>query len=409
MHIKGGTILTTDRIQTLEKKYRNTYMEYWKDFHRHPEPSYEEFRTSSKVAEILKSLGLKVKTEVGGTGVVALLEGAESGPVIALRADMDALQIKEETGWEFASENEGIMHACGHDSHTAMLLGAAHIISEMKDNIKGAIKFIFQPAEEYSPTGGAPGMIRDGALQDPEVAAILGIHVWPTLKTGELGIREGVMSAASDRLQISISGKSTHAATPDFGVDAIVIASQVVSSLQTLVSRNVSPLDSAVITIGKFSGGSRYNIVADKVELDGTVRTFDPETRKKMARRIEEIVHGTVTAMGGTCEVNYRWGYPSVMNDPKVTAIATGSILKVAGENGLYNISLPNLGGEDFAFFSEKVPAAFAWVGCRPEHIPVDDFPKLHNNKFIPDENALPVGVKYLCQAALDTLEKVGK
>jgi amidohydrolase len=315
----------------------------------------------------------------------------------------------EETGWEFASENEGIMHACGHDSHTAMLLGAAHILSEMKDNIKGTIKFIFQPAEEYSPTGGAPGMIRDGALQDPQVDAILGIHVWPTLKTGELGIREGVMSAASDRLQISISGKSTHAATPDFGVDAIVIASQVVSSLQTLVSRNVSPLDSAVITIGKFTGGSRYNIVADRVELDGTVRTFDPETRKKMARRIEELVQGTVKAMGGTCEVNYRWGYPSVMNDPKVTAIAKGSILKVAGEDGLYNISLPNLGGEDFAFFSEKVPAAFAWVGCRPENIPVEDFPKLHNNKFIPDENALPLGVRYLCQAAIDTLEKVGE
>lgn len=398
-----------DLIENLEQKYRNTYLDYWKDLHRHPEPSYEEVRTSAKVKDILNSMDLEVKTGVGGTGVVAVLKGNNPGPVIALRADMDALQIQEETGCDFASENEGVMHACGHDSHTAMLLGAAHILSEMKDQIKGSIKFVFQPAEESSPTGGAPGMIRDGVLDNPRVSAILGIHVWPTLKTGQLGIREGVMSAASDRLQISISGKSTHAATPEFGIDAVVIAAQVISSLQTLISRNVSPLDSAVITIGKITGGTRYNIVADRVELDGTVRTFAPETRNLLARRIEETVEGTVRAMGGTCEVNYRWGYPSVMNNPEITAIARNTIKRIVGEKGLYEIDMPNPGGEDFAFFSEKVPSAFVWVGCRPQDKPAEEFPKLHNNRFLPDEKALPFGVKYLCQVALDVLEEVGE
>lgn len=396
-------------IEPLEQKYHNTYLDYWKNFHRYPEPSYKEERTSAKVAEILKSLGMEVKTGVGGTGVVGLLKGNLSGPVIALRADMDALQIQEETGCPFSSENEGVMHACGHDSHTAMLLGAAHILSEMKDLIKGTIKFVFQPAEEYSPTGGAPGMIRDGVLENPKVSAILGVHVWPTLKTGELGIREGVMSAASDRLQISISGKSTHAATPEFGIDAVVIASQAVSALQTLISRNVSPLDSAVITIGKITGGTRYNIVAEKVELDGTVRTFAPETRKMLSRRIKEVVEGTVNAMGGSCEVDYRWGYPSVMNDKDMTMIARQTIKKIVGEKGLYEIDMPNPGGEDFAFFSEKIPSVFVWVGCRPDHISAEEFPKLHNNRFLPDENALPFGVKYLCQVALDVLEGVEK
>ena len=399
--------MLNDKIKKLEEKYRETYLEYWRDIHRHPELSYKENRTASKVADILNSLGMEVKTEIGGTGVTGLLKGKKEGPVVALRADMDALQIKEETGCEFGSENEGVMHACGHDSHTAMLLGTAHILSEMKDQIMGTIKFIFQPAEEYSPTGGAPGMIKDGALENPDVSAILGVHVWPTLQTGQLGIREGVMSAASDRLQISIKGKSTHAATPEFGIDAVVIASEVVSSLQTLVSRNVSPLDSAVITIGKINGGTRYNIVADEVELDGTVRTFDPATRKMLSEKIASIVEGTVQGMGGTCKVNYRRGYPSVMNDPEITSTVSRSIDKVVGKEGLFKIDKPNLGGEDFAFFAEKVPSAFVWVGCRPENIPAEDFPKLHNNSFLPDENALPIGVRYLCQAALDTLEEV--
>ncbi len=395
------------KIKKLEEKYRETYLEYWRDIHKHPELSYKEKRTASKVADILNSLGMEVNTEIGGTGVTGLLRGEKEGPAVALRADMDALQIKEETGCEFTSENEGVMHACGHDSHTAMLLGTAHILSEMKDQIMGTIKFIFQPAEEYSPTGGAPGMIKDGALENPDVSAILGVHVWPTLQTGQLGIREGVMSAASDRLQISINGKSTHAATPEFGIDAVVIASEVVSSLQTLVSRNVSPLDSAVITIGKINGGTRYNIVADEVELDGTVRTFDPATRKMLSEKISGIVQGTVQGMGGTCEVNYRWGYPSVMNDPEITSTVSRSINKVVGKEGLFKIDKPNLGGEDFAFFAEKVPSAFVWVGCRPENTPAENFPKLHNNSFLPDENALPIGVRYLCQAALDTLEEV--
>lgn len=399
--------MITAEIENLEGKYRGKYMAYWKDFHRHPELSHKEERTSVIVADILGSLGFDVRQGIGGTGVVGLLKGGSPGKTVALRADMDALQIKEESGCDFASENDGIMHACGHDSHTAMLLGAAHILSEMKDEIKGNVKFIFQPAEEDSPVGGAPGMIADGALEDPHVSAILGIHVWPTLPVGELGIRDGVMSAASDRLHIYVSGKSAHASTPEFGVDAVVIACQVVSALQTLISRNISPLDSAVITIGKINGGNRYNIIADKVELDGTVRTFDPAVRKKLSVRIAELAEGTAKAMGGNCSVDYKWGYPPTMNDSRIVSIARKSITEVAGKEGLHEIEMPNLGGEDFAFYTEKVPAAFAWVGCRPEEIPMGKFPMLHNNKFIPDERALPLGVKYLCRVALDVLKEM--
>jgi amidohydrolase len=407
--IEEVVILALQVIHELVQKYRSTFIGYWKDFHKHPEPSHKEIRTAAKVAEILKNLGMEVKEGVGGTGVVGLLRGTQTGPTIALRADMDALQIKEETGCDFASMNEGVMHACGHDSHTAMLLGAAHVLSELKAHIRGNIKFIFQPAEEDSPVGGAPAMIKDGVLEDPKVEAIFGIHVWPTLETGVMGIKEGVMSAASDRLKMSILGKSTHAATPEFGVDAVVITSQVISALQTIISRNVSPLDSAVITFGKIEGGSRYNIVADRVDLDGTVRTFNPDTRKLVAEKISQIAKGVSSSMGGDCIVDYKWGYPPTMNDPSVTQIAKETILETLGENGLYEISMPNPGGEDFAFFSEKVPAAFAWLGCRPKGIPPENFPKLHNNKFLPDEEALPIGVTYLCQVALAALGALSK
>lgn len=396
---------SVDQISRLEEEVRSKYLEYWKDFHQHPELSFNEIRTSRRVAEIMSSLGIKVRTGVGYTGVTGLLEGAEAGPVIALRADMDALKIKERTDCDFASENKGVMHACGHDAHTAMLLGAAHILSGIRENLKGSVKFIFQPAEENSPTGGAAGMIREGALKDPEVSAVLGLHVWPTLETGQLGIRAGVMSAASDRLKISIMGKSSHAAYPEEGIDAIVIASEVISGLQTLISRNVSPLDSAVITIGKLSGGTRYNIVADRVDLDGTVRTFLPETRDMLSEKIEKITGAIVESMGGKYNIEYQRGYPPIMNDPRISSVLEKTITNLAGTGGLYSIEAPDPGGEDFAYFSEKVPSAFVWLGCRPKGVAVEDFPKVHNNRFLPDEKALTIGVKFLCLSALDLMK----
>jgi amidohydrolase len=404
---EDGIIDMKTEICRLEEKYREKYIGYWKDFHQHPELSFNEIRTSAKVAEILGSMGISVKREVGYTGVTGLLEGAEEGPVIALRADMDALKINERTGCDFASENRGIMHACGHDAHTAMLLGAAHILSEMREGIAGSVKFIFQPAEENSPSGGAAGMIKEGVLENPEVSAVLGLHVWPTLETGQLGIKRGVMSAASDRLKITIKGKSCHAAYPEEGIDAVVIASEVISALQTLISRNVSPLDSAVITIGKLSGGTRYNIVADRVDLDGTVRTFLPETRDMLSRKIEEITRATVESMGGTCEMEYQRGYPAIMNDPGITSILRKTITNLVGSEGLYEVETPDPGGEDFAYFSEKVPSAFVWLGCKPKGISVENFPKVHNNRFLPDEKALNIGVKYFCFSTLDLMNNI--
>ncbi len=392
-------------IQQLEKRFRETYLSYWKEIHAHPELSNQEFKTAQKVASILKFLNLDVQTEIGTTGVVGILHGNESGPVIALRADMDALSIEEKTDVPFASQNMGVMHACGHDSHTAMLLGAAHVLSELRKDIKGTIKFVFQPAEENSPTGGAPGMIRDGVLENPKVDYMLGVHVWPTLTTGQVGIRNGAMSAASDRLNINLKGKSAHASTPQFGVDAIVASAQVINALQAIISRNVSPLDQAVITIGTIHGGTRYNIIPEDVKLDGTVRTFNPETRKQMPAWIERAVSGAAQGIGAEATVDYKFGYPSLQNNTFVADIARQAILELVGEENLIEIAMPDLGGEDFAFFSEKVPSAFAWIGCRPTDVPLEEMPKLHNNQFLPDEAALPYGVRYLVLAAFKLME----
>lgn len=394
-----------EQVSSLEERFRSTYLSYWKDIHTYPELSDQEFRTAEKIATVLRSLGLEVRTGVGTTGVVGLLRGSQNGPTIGLRADMDALSIEEKTGVPFASKNPGIMHACGHDSHTAMLLGAAHILSELKGSIKGFIKFIFQPAEENSPTGGAPGMIRDGVLENPAIDYMIGIHVWPTLKTGTIGVREGAMSAASDRLHITIKGRSAHASTPQRGIDAIVASAQVINALQSIISRNVSPLDQAVITIGTIQGGSRYNIIPEEVFLDGTVRTFDPGTRGKMPEWITRAAKGTAEALGAEAIVDYKFGYPSLMNNVELVNKAKEVIREIVGKRGLIDIKMPDLGGEDFAFFSEKVPAVFAWIGCCPREEACEKYPMLHNNRFIPDESALPYGVKYLVLSTLKLME----
>lgn len=394
-----------DRIKELAIKYKDIVRDYRRDFHKHPELGHEENRTSEKVAEILESLGIETIKNVGKTGVVGILKGNKEGKVIALRADMDALPMEEETELKFSSINKGVMHACGHDMHTAMLLGCAHILSEMKEDIKGTVKFVFQPAEENNPTGGAPGMIEDGVLENPKVDAMLALHVWPQLETGMAAIKKGPMMGASDRMFITIKGQSSHGSAPEDGVDAIVIAANVISSIQTIVSRNVGPLDSTVISIGKINGGSRYNVIADKIKMEGTVRNLNPDIRNSIPEKIENIIKGITIAMGGDYEFEYVKGYPSTVNEANMTNLVFNTMKDTLGNKAI----IPDksaLGGEDFAFFSEKLPTAYFWLGCRKSDIPFEDFAPIHNPKFNPDEESLPIGVELMVKSTLNFLNK---
>lgn len=380
-------------------------MSYRETIHRHPELSYHEERTAALVANVLKDIPIEVRTGVGGHGVVGVLRGRGDGPVVGLRADMDALSIQEKTDVPWRSEVDGVMHACGHDTHTAMLLGVAHVLADLAEQFDGTVVFLFQPAEESAPTGGAPYMIADGALNDPKVDVVLGLHVWPTLKTGTIGLQPGAVSAASDRLRITVHGKASHASMPNLGTDAVVAGSAMVMALQTIVSRNISGTQAAVLTLGTVSGGDRYNIVADKVTYDGTVRTFDPAVRADMDRLIHRVAEGTCLSLGARCEVDYQYGYPSTMNDPQVTARAQEVVSVLLGEENLLSGLPVHPGGEDFAFFAEKVPSAFAWLGCCPRDVPLSDMPPIHNDRFLPDPEALPLGVAYLSAGALEFMK----
>lgn len=395
-----------EQIRQLEMKYRDKVMEFYRHIHSHPELSYQEEQTAAYVYSVLKDLPLdEIHRNVGGHGVTALLKGTRPGPCVGVRADMDALSITENTGCPFASQNPGVMHACGHDSHTSILLGAVHVLCQLKDQIRGSVKFIFQPSEEMTPTGGAPGMIRDGVLENPRVDAIIGLHVWPTLATGTIGLQAGAVSAASDHLRATIRGKASHGSMPDMGIDAIVAASAVVLSLQPIISRNLCPRNTAVITIGTIKGGDRYNIIPDRVDLDGTVRSFDENDHKKLPQWIKRAIDNTAAAYGCTAEINYQVGYPSTMNHPKIVEIGRGVIRDVLGEAGvLPDLPVPAT-GEDFSFYTLKVPAAFAWLGCRPDGVTPENMPALHNDKFLPDPKCFPYGVQYLAAMALKLLE----
>ena len=370
-----------------------------RDIHAHPELSQHEERTSGIVAGVLEGLGIEVKRNVGGYGVVGLLRGKSEGRTVALRADMDALPLNEETGLPFASQNPGVMHACGHDTHTAMLLGAACVLSEMRDELNGNVRFIFQPAEELNPTGGAPGMIREGVLEG--VDGIFALHVWPAYETGEIAIRSGSTMAASDRIFLTVRGRSAHGSRPDQGVDAIVIAANVITGLQSIISRSVSPLDSAVVTIGTIHGGYRYNVIPDCVKLEGTVRTLSPEVQDRMPEMIRRTAKGIAEGLGGSCEVEYVRGYPPLVNDARLAELARKA---VSGKMEVIIPEQPDLTAEDFAFFAREKPGVMAWLGCRPEGMSLEGLPMLHNTKFCPDEKCFTYGIEYLTECARNFL-----
>ncbi|NLM44720.1 MAG: amidohydrolase [Clostridiales bacterium] len=395
-----------DKLDALIEKNIDKVIAIRRDIHENPELGMEEFRTSAKVAEELEKLGIETQRNIGGTGVVGLVKGDTPGKTIILRADMDALPLDEHTDLEFKSKVPGKMHACGHDVHTSILLGTAMVMSELRDEIKGNIKFVFQPAEECNPTGGARYMIEDGVLENPKVDAALALHVWD-LPLGQVALKSGPIMAQSDRIFINIKGKSSHGAQPHEGIDAIVAAAHVITALQTIVSRKIDPMDSAVVSIGKINGGNRYNVIADAVSMEGTVRLFDEKVASIIPDMIKDIVANVCNAFGCEHECQYINGYSLTINDNAMTEKVKNSFIKVLGKENIIIAQRPASGGEDFSEFAKRVPSVFYWLGIRSE-INKDNC-IIHNPNFLVDERAIPIGIKTMCAAALDYLNNDDK
>lgn len=360
-----------------------------RDLHRHPELGFEEVRTAGIVADYLEALGLEVRAGVAKTGVVATIQGSQPGPTIMLRADMDALPVHEATGLEYASTIKGKMHACGHDGHTAILLGTARVLCGMRDRLKGNVKLVFQPAEEGP--GGAEPMIREGVLENPKVSAACGLHLWTDFPVGEVGVQAGPFMACSDTFDIVVRGCGGHAAAPHQTVDSILVASHVVVALQSVVSRSVNPLDSVVVTVTRFHGGEAYNVIPDDVRLGGTIRTFSAELRKAVRERVKAIVEGVAAGFGATAEFHYEEGYPPVINDARMAALVTACCHDLLGVESQVADSR-TLGGEDMAYFLNAVPGCYFFLGARDEEKGCD-FPH-HHPSFNVSEDAFPFGIE---------------
>lgn len=391
----------------------NKVIEWRRDIHQHPELSNQEFRTAGVVEKHLKSLGIPVQVEIAGTGVVGVLEGGKPGPVVALRADMDALPVKEMVDVPFKSEvtavyndqEVGVMHACGHDTHVAILMGAAEVLAGMREEIPGTIKFIFQPAEED--VGGANKMVEEGVLENPDVDAIFGLHVTQGWAVGEVGVRPAGTMAAADYFRIDVKGRQTHAAQPWAGIDPIVIGSQIVLALQTIVSRQVDvTLAPAVVTVGRFDGGVRNNIIPDSAWMEGTIRTFDPVMRDSIHERIRRTAESIAEAGGAEAVVEIRKGTPVTYNDPELTQSMRSSLERIVGEKIL---EAPRVtGAEDFAYFQERVPGMYFFLGVRPPDVPREEAVPNHSPYFYADESALVDGVRLMSSLAVDYLQNAG-
>lgn len=373
-------------------------IEWRRKLHRHPELSYEEVKTSQFIFDTLKSFGNLEVERPTKTSVLAKLKGKNPGKTLAMRADIDALPIKEENDFEFKSENENVMHACGHDGHTAMMLGAAKILSEQKDAINGEIRFIFEHAEESFP-GGAYELIQAGVLDG--VDHIIGAHLMSTLDFGKIGITYGHMMAAADGFWITIKGKGGHGGLPHATVDSIVVGAQVVNNLQQIVSRNVDPLDSVVLSIGNFVAEGAGNVIADKVEMNGIVRSFDPKYREIIPKRIEEVLKGITEAHGASYTLDYQHGFPSLYNDTEVTKRVEDAIREHFTADTLIKLP-PIMGAESFAYYSQKVPGTYVHIGARNEAEGIV-YPH-HHPKFTFDEAALEYGMKIFVHSAFKFL-----
>jgi amidohydrolase len=385
------------------KKIESDIISWRRDLHQIPELGLILPKTTKYIKDRLDEMGIEYYTLVDGNAIVGLIRGGQAGKTIALRADIDALPIKEETGLPFASAH-GCMHACGHDAHASMLLGAAKILNTNKDKLKGNVKLLFQPGEEYP--GGALPMIEQGALENPKVDAVLGLHagaISKDVEKGKIGVSYGPMMASMDRILIKIKGKGSHGAYPELSVDPISVAAELISTLQRIISREKKAIDPAVLSVCRIHGGFNQNIIPDEVELEGTVRTVNNETRQMIAKRIDEITKGITSAMRAEYELQYDFKYPPLINSEEFTKFFVESAKGIISEEDIFEIKYPVMGGEDMAFFLEKVPGTFFFLSNLKE---VDDvaYPH-HSSKFDIDESIFYKGTALLVQAAVDFLD----
>lgn len=407
------------RVAALADRVEDKVIAWRRDFHAHPELGNRETRTAGIIAKHLRSLGMEVETGVAKTGVVGLLTGGAPGPVVALRADMDGLPITEATSLPFASdiktqyngEEVGVMHACGHDSHMAILMGVAEVLSAMKADIRGSVKFIFQPAEEGAPfgeEGGAKLMVKEGVLENPNVDVIFGLHVNSQIEVGKIGYRPGGTMASVNDMKITIIGKPAHGADPWSSVDPIVVAAQVINNLQPIISRNLNlTRNPGVVTIGAIHGGNRSNIIPETVEMMGTIRALSAEDEQMIIDRVKQVATKTAESAGASAEVHipFSMRYPVTYNDPALTEQMLPSLKQTAGEDQVF-LREAVTGAEDFSFFQEKIPGMYFFLGGMPKGQTPDEAPSHHTANFYIDEGGFKLGVKALTNLTLDYLAK---
>lgn len=398
--------ITSQQISQEIEKIKSDIIKIRRFLHINPELSNREFQTSNLIASKLIALDMDVKTEIAKTGVVGLLRGEQEGFTIAIRSDMDALPIQESTDLPYQSLNKGVMHACGHDIHMAVVLGTAMVLKTLKNKIRGNIKFIFQPAEEGPPSGergGASLMIEEGVLKDPPVGAIFGFHVWPQGETGTVLFAPGPIMAGSDRFLILVNGRSAHGAMPHEGIDAIDLSAQIILNTRVVINRSIDPTSQVVISFGKIEGGKRANIIAEQVAMQGTVRTLDKDIRNKVKKLMEDVIKGTTFPMGASYEFKYTMGSPPVYNHPELAKLLYPSLYAAVGEDNVRELK-PVMVAEDFSEFSQIIPGFYFFLGVKnPEAKTI--YP-LHSPYFNPDERCIPLGIKIMCHLLLDCLHQ---
>jgi amidohydrolase len=402
--------MTAERIRAAIQDIEARVIEIRHRLHRRPELGFDEYETAQLIVDTLKEVPLRITTGILGTGILAELLplnddsetvlSCEDERVLLIRADMDALPIQEESGLSFSSEKPGVMHACGHDGHVAILLGTALVLSRFRDEIPGTVKFMFQPAEETE--GGAQGMIEAGILHEPAVDAAVGLHLWGGTERGIVEYKSGPMMASPDVFDITIKGKGGHAAMPHTCIDPVPIAATVIQQLQTIVSRQINPLDAVVISVCKIEGGSAFNVIPNEVKLQGTVRTFMPEVRERVPDLIRQILKNTTEMFGADFELDYQFRYPPVVNDPEITELVRRSACNILGTERVRELERPNMGGEDFAYLTEAVPASFFYLGIAPS--PEKIVPH-HHPQFMIDDSVLKDGIAVFCQIVKEFFE----
>ncbi|MCZ2458362.1 MAG: amidohydrolase [Chitinophagales bacterium] len=413
LNAQNNIALLKQKIKAASDAIESQCIEWRRDLHQHPELGNHEFRTSKIVADFLKSLGMEVKEGIAKTGVVGILRGGSPGPCIALRADMDGLPITEKSNVPFASKERsiyngqevGVMHACGHDSHVAIMMSVAKVLSDMKKDLKGTVKFIFQPAEEGPPEGeegGAKLMVKEGVMDDPKVDAVFGLHIWSSLEAGKIYYKPGSFMASSDWFSIKVKGKGSHGASPWQGVDPIVVSAQIIESLQTIVSRQ-SELTKApvIITVGKIEGGVRSNIIPDDCTMYGTIRTLDPKMQSKVHEKIRRTVTNIAEASGATAEVVIDTKTLVTYNDPGLVTKMLPSLQTAAGKDNVIE-SEWQTGAEDFSYYGTKAPAFFFFLGGMPKGMDPQKAPPHHTSEFYIDESGFKTGIMAFCDLVVD-------